>query len=204
MRLGVLGGTFDPIHLGHLLLADQARESLELDRVLLVPAARPPHKPDGPRTSHLHRFRMLELALDGVPGLVASDLERDEERPSYTVETLARVRKDLAPTDEVFLLLGTDSLRDLPTWREPERIARLARLAVYPRPGEEIAPSLAHGEVLWLDGPRLRLSATEVRVRIAAGRSVRFLVPDIVREYIERHSLYLDRVSASRSEGGES
>ncbi len=204
MRLGVLGGTFDPIHLGHLLLAEQARESLELDRVLLVPAARPPHKADGPRTSHRHRFRMLELALEGIPGLVPSDLERDEARPSYTVETLARVRAELESNDQIFLLLGTDSLRDLPTWREPERISRLARLAVYPRPGEEIAPSPSHGEVLWLDGPRLRLSATEVRARIAAGRSVRFLVPDVVREYIDRHGLYLDPIGSSKAEGGES
>ncbi len=198
MRLGILGGTFDPIHLGHLLLAEQAREELALDRVLLIPASRPPHKPGAPITPYSDRFAMLSLALEGTTGLIASELEREDLRPSYTVDTLRRLAT-LEPEAELWLLLGADSLRDLPAWREPEEIMRLARLAVYARPSEE-EPNLAPADPALADpppqatelsGPRLRLASTEIRARVAAGRSIRFLVPPAVERYIHEHGLYL-------------
>lgn len=199
MRIGILGGTFDPIHLGHLMLAEQARESLSLDRVLVMPAARPPHKPDAPISPYHHRLAMVELALAGAEPLLASDFEKGDDRPSFTVETLRRLTSG-APQDRFVLLLGSDSLRDLPGWREPQEIVRLAELAVYPRPGEE-ASLISAGEritttgadpiaALRLDGPRLRLSSTEVRERVRAGRSIRFLVPTPVERYIQAHGLY--------------
>lgn len=200
MRLGILGGTFDPIHLGHLLLAEQAREALELDRVLLMPAARPPHKPDAPISPFADRLRMVALATSESLGLVASDLEQDEAVPSFTVATLRRLRM-LEPEAELWLILGGDSLRDLPTWREPEEIVRLARLAVYPRPGEDATSAAPPAEVLGanatlLPGPRLLLASTEIRARVMAGRSIRFLVPRAVERYIEERGLYLPNPEA--------
>jgi nicotinate-nucleotide adenylyltransferase len=202
VRVGVLGGTFDPIHLGHLLVAEQAREALTLDRVLLIPAARPPHKPETPMSAYGERLEMVRLALEGAPELEACELERDRSRPSFTVDTLARLRAQLGSTAELWLLLGSDSLRELPTWREPERIAELARLAVYPRPGEAELPA-APGASLGirlsersqlsarrLDGPRLLLSSTEIRERARAGRSIRFLVPAAVERFIRERGVY--------------
>ncbi|MBK8230560.1 MAG: nicotinate (nicotinamide) nucleotide adenylyltransferase [Candidatus Eisenbacteria bacterium] len=199
MRIGILGGTFDPIHLGHLMLAEQARETLSLDRVLVMPAARPPHKPEVPISAYEHRLAMVELALAGAEPLRASDFEREDDRPSFTVETLRRLTAS-APEDRFVLLLGSDSLRDLPGWREPREISRLAELAVYPRPGEEES-LISEGERVTtggddpitarlLEGPRLRLSSTEVRARVRAGRSIRFLVPPAVARYIQAHGLY--------------
>ena len=201
MRLGLLGGTFDPIHLGHLILAEQARDALGLDRTLLMPAARPPHKPVRPITPYPDRYRMLELAVAGSPGLEVSDLERVADRPSYTGETLTRLREELGASAELWLIVGGDSLRDLPSWREPERIFELARLAVLARPGETENPSRPPGaKVDWLGGARIRLSSSEIRQRVSGGRSIRFLVPEPVREYIEREGLY-QTVSEGDQEG---
>lgn len=201
MRLGVLGGSFDPIHLGHLLVAEEARETLACDRVLLVPAARPPHKPDRILTPYAQRLRMVELAVTGLDGLAASDLERDADHPSFTVETLRRLRSAEAGA-ELWLILGADSLEDIPNWREPEEIGRLAQIAVYPRPGwtgelallADRAPLTrrwrAEGRIHLLDGPPVDLSASEIRRRAAAGRSLRFLVTEEVRRFILEQRLY--------------
>jgi nicotinate-nucleotide adenylyltransferase len=206
LRLGVLGGTFDPIHHGHLLLAEQAREALSLDQILVIPAGRPPHKPQSPVAPYSNRLRMCELAAPPGSGLTVSDMERDPDQPSFTVETLRRLRAAMSGGDELRLLLGSDLLRELPTWREPGEILRLCRLAVYPRPPDEDAPAADPGpaagsveeltalleghEVRYLDGPRLRLSSSEIRRRVRDGRTIRFLVPDAVREYILAEGLY--------------
>lgn len=201
MRAGILGGTFDPVHLGHLLLAEQAREVLALDRVILVPAARPPHKPGRVFTPFELRLEMVRLALAGLDGYGVSDVERDPARPSWTVETLRTLLAVGSAPDEAWLLLGADSLEELPTWREPEEIVRLARLAVYPRPGWEVATDAsllppaqaawhAAGRLVLLEGPRLALSSSEIRDRARAGRSLRFLVPEAVRCFIAAHGLY--------------
>jgi nicotinate-nucleotide adenylyltransferase len=189
-RLGVLGGTFDPIHLAHLWMAEQARSSLALDRVLLIPAGRPPHKPSRPISDYAHRLAMTRLAVVGAPGLVASTLESDTSAPSFTIETLRRVRQT-EPDAELWLIIGSDSLRELPTWRDPDSILAAAALAVLPRPGEEGIPPVPPGARLcWLSGPRFQLSSTELRERVAEGASIRFLVPEAVRAYIEEHHLY--------------
>ncbi|MCA9730156.1 MAG: nicotinate-nucleotide adenylyltransferase [Candidatus Eisenbacteria bacterium] len=190
MRLGLLGGTFDPIHIAHLWMAEHARDALALDAVLLVPASRPPHKPDQPISSFEHRFRMVDLAVAGIPGLEASKLEESDQAPSYTAETLERARASF-PGADLWLVSGGDSLRDLPTWREPERILAQVRLAVLPRPGDGEDPVVPEGACVdWLNGPRLMLSSSALRRRAAEGESIRFLVPDPVRAYIDTHGLY--------------
>ncbi len=196
MRLGVLGGTFDPIHLGHLLVADQTRDALGLDRVLLIPAGRPPHKPEGAVAPYSDRLRMIDLAIEGLDGLESSDLEKDAAHPSYTAGTLRRIRAEVGGSTELWLLLGADSLADLSTWREPREILRLASLAVYPREGgrenaESAAGPWPHEPMpVWVDGPRLSVSSSEIRDRVRRERSIRFLVPEAVRGYILDRGLY--------------
>src|SRR5262249_4602777 len=140
MRLGLFGGTFDPIHLGHLILAEQCRESCGLERVWFVVAGAPPHKPGG-RTAVVHRLEMVRIATAGHTAFVVSDVEATRPGPHYSVETLEVVRRD-RPDDDLFFLIGADSLADLRSWRDPERIARLATVVVVNRPGiEEIDPA---------------------------------------------------------------
>ncbi len=215
MRIGLLGGTFDPIHLGHLLLAEQARDALWLDRVLLIPAARPPHKPERVLTPWSDRMRMVELAVEEIDGFEASDLEREDGHPNFTVETLRRLRSSHPADDEFWLLLGGDSLEEITSWREPEAIVELARLAVYPRPGWSagIDPAAAalrvppvadwerNGRIRWIPGPPLRLSSSEIRDRAAQGRSLRFLVPEGARLYLLERGLYRERAEGDHRGG---
>jgi nicotinate-nucleotide adenylyltransferase len=195
---GILGGTFDPIHHGHLLVAEEAREVLGLERVLLVPAAVPPHKPGRPVTEAGHRVAMLELAIAGNPALGVDRLEIDRGGASYTVDTL-RALRDRGVADPWFIL-SAEALALFETWREPEAILELCRLAVVPRGGFESLdrdwvsarfPGREH-RVRFLAGPQLPISGSVVRHRASAGRSVRYLVPDAVARYIVAHRLYLD------------
>ena len=195
--VGVLGGTFDPVHVGHLAVAEEAREALGLERILFVPAAMPPHKVDRPVSAPSHRFAMVELAIAGNPAFEASPIELDRTGPSYTVDTLER----LAPEwRELVLILSAEAFRDLRTWRRPERILALAQLAVVPREGYPDASRAFLAEhfpgfedrAVFLPGPRLWLSASALRERAANGRSLRYLVPDAVATYISDHALYSD------------
>ena len=201
--LGILGGTFDPIHVGHLAIAEEAREALGLERVLFVPAALPPHKADREISSPTHRLAMVELAIAGNPAFVASRIELERAGPSYTFETPERL-SDLATADgrepDLTFILSVEAFRALPTWRRPERILELARLAVVPRDGYPDASRALLAEhfpgredrAVFLSGPRLHLSGSELRERAAHGRSLRYLVPDAVATYIGDHSLYSD------------
>jgi len=199
MRLGIFGGTFDPVHFGHLLLAECCREQLPLDRVWFLPAAVPPHKRERELTPAALRVEMLEMAIGGHEGL---DVCRDEvERGgvNYTVDTLARLREE-DPARELFFLMGADSLRDLATWREPERICRLAMPVVVRRAGDQprldlLAPvvgserleAIARHQV---DMPRVDISSSDLRARVAQGLSIRYRTPRAVEKYIETHGLY--------------
>jgi nicotinate-nucleotide adenylyltransferase len=194
--VGILGGTFDPIHHGHLAIAEEARESLGLERVLFVPAAAPPHKPGQPVTDAEHRLAMVRLAVAGNPAFEASDAEIRRGGTSYTVDTLAALREE--GLVEPWLILSSEALALLPSWREPRRILELARLAVVPRGGfvplgpawvESAFPGAAD-RVTFLAGPLLPISGSVVRRRARAGRSVRYLVPDTVAAYIAHHRLY--------------
>ena len=199
--LGVFGGTFDPIHVAHLALAQEAAESLGLELVLFVPAGSPPHKPGVAITPGEHRLAMVELAIAGNNRFAASPLELEREGPSYTVDTLealAAKRRAAGSTGELTLILSADAFLGLMSWREPKRVLELARLAVAPRDGFREAgpgflathfPDLAD-RAIFLDGPRMRLSASTLRDRAAAGRTLRYLVPDAVAAYIGDHGLY--------------
>jgi nicotinate-nucleotide adenylyltransferase len=200
MRLGVFGGTFDPVHTGHLVLAEQCREQGRLDRVLFVPAARPPNKLDAPLTPFAQRVEMLELAVAGQPAFRVDELEKDRPGPSYTVHTLEELRRR-HPGDEFFLLLGSDTLHDLKHWYQPERIAELAGFLVMLRPDwpafseDELAaalklPDRAALRYQLVQTPLIDISSRDLRRRVAEGRSVRYLLPRAVEAYINDKQLY--------------
>lgn len=191
MSIGLLGGTFDPIHLGHLRAAENAREGLGLERVLFVPAARPPHRPE-PRTSPLDRYAMTCLALAGHPRFEVSDLELRREGPSFTVDTLEALAA-AHPGQELVLVVGLDTFPEVRAWRESARIFALAALGVVARPDVTAAPAAdaAPGaRVRHAGGPGLDVSSTQVRELVARGLSVRYLVADGVADYIAKRRLY--------------
>ena len=187
-----MGGTFDPIHLGHLRAAETAREGLELDLVAFVPVGVPPHR-SGRLAAALDRFAMTCLAASGHPGFVAWDTELTRPGPSYTVDTLAAVRTE-RPDDVLVLVVGSDTWPEMTGWREPERLFSLAEVAVVDRPGRatpEPAPPFPSARgVVRVEGPGLSVSASSVRERLHRGASVRYLVPDAVAEYIAKKGLY--------------
>jgi nicotinate-nucleotide adenylyltransferase len=186
-RLGVLGGTFDPPHLGHLVVASDVYEGLGLDRLLLVPSADPPHKQGRVAASAEQRLRMTRAAVLGDPRFEVDDLELRRSGLSYSVDTVRAVR-EREPGCELYFVMGVDQLRELHTWHRPEELARLASLVAIPREGET-RPESPY-PVSWLPVTRIDLSATEIRRRVAAGRSIRYLVPEVVREIIEAEGLY--------------
>jgi nicotinate-nucleotide adenylyltransferase len=197
MRLGLFGGTFDPIHVGHLILAEQCRESCRLDEVWFVVAGAPPHKP-GDRTSMAHRLEMVRIAIAGHAAFAVSEIEASRPGPHYSVETLDSVRRE-RPGDELFFLIGADSLADLPFWREPGRIAQLATIVVVNRPGiEEVdparMPNLGPGAhpLMSVTIPPIGVASSDLRRRLAEGRSIRYMVPREVEAYIEAQTLYRD------------
>lgn len=199
--LGILGGTFDPIHLGHLAIAEEVREVLGLERVLFVPAGIPPHRPTAPAASGGDRLAMLRLAIAGNPAFAASPIELERAGPSFSVDTVEQLAGALRGEDRVpdlWFVLSSEAFGLLPTWHEPERLLRAARVAVVPRAG---APTLTSDwvavrfpgfvdRIRFVDGPNLGISGTEIRRRVAAGRSLRYLVPDEVARYIGNHKLY--------------
>jgi nicotinate-nucleotide adenylyltransferase len=189
-----MGGTFDPIHVGHLAIAEEARDALRLDRIVFVLAGQPPHKPSGAVTAVEHRVAMVELAIAGNDAFELSRIEVDRPGPSYTVDTV----ETLAADADLTVILSVETFAELPAWHEPERLFAAAHLAVVPREGYP-APDPAwlsatfpgrEDRVTYLEGPRLGLSSTALRDRVAAGRSIRYLVPDGVGAYIDANQLY--------------
>jgi nicotinate-nucleotide adenylyltransferase len=195
-----MGGTFDPIHHGHLAVAAQAREALDLEAVVFVPAGDPPHKRDRVVTPASHRVAMVELAVSGDPAFRVSRIELERDGPSYAVDTLTTMAAAAAAEGRpapVFIL-SVEALWGFPTWREPARILERCRIAVVPRRGTP-SPDRAwltrsfpgqEDRFLFLDGPHLGHSATDIRERVAAGRSIRYLLPPAVAAYIGEHQLY--------------
>ena len=198
MRIGIFGGTFDPVHYGHLLLAETCREQLKLDEVRFVPAATPPHKLHDQISDGHVRADMLSLAVSGYREFVVDRRELKRKGPSYTVDTLAEFAAEF-PGAELYFLAGADSLRDFLSWREPDRILELATLVACNRPGlpklhaEQVAkwvgPEIAD-HVLTLQMPGTDISGSEIRERVREGRSLRFLMPRDVEVFVIEHGLY--------------
>ncbi|MDZ4804320.1 MAG: nicotinate-nucleotide adenylyltransferase [Candidatus Eisenbacteria bacterium] len=191
MRIGIFGGTFDPIHWGHLVLAEEARTAARLDRILFVPSAVPPHKQGRKLTDWSHRFEMVRLALDGEADFALSDIESDPGRPHYSLDTLDRLAARHSD-DELSFLIGSDSLLDLPYWQKPLAIIARWPLVVLARPGFDVALAdpMFTRQMTLVDGVQVAVSSTLVRRRLAAGDSVKYLVPAPVIAYARVHQLY--------------
>jgi len=198
-RIGVLGGTFDPIHFGHLAIAEEARVCVPVDVVLLMPARVQPLRQQEKISSPEYRAAMLERAVLGNPGLALSRIEFERPGPSYTVDTMALLRERYPRDCEFFFIVGIDALAELPRWKEPERLLTLCRIVAFQRPGCDMDPRnlflklpLLRERLIVLEGPRLDISGTELRRRVRQGLPIRYLVPDAVAEYVQAHRLYLD------------
>jgi nicotinate-nucleotide adenylyltransferase len=200
MRIGVFGGTFDPVHLGHLILAERCRDAARLDQVRFVPTARPPHKPDRALTPFGQRVEMLALAIAGQPAFRIDDLEKDRPGPSFTADTLEALNA-ANPGIDWRLLIGSDTLHDLPQWHEPRRIVERAGLLIVRRPGHEATavdalrvalglPADAALRAEIVDAPLVDISSRELRRIASQGRSIRYQVPRAVECYIHDKGLY--------------
>jgi nicotinate-nucleotide adenylyltransferase len=199
VRVGILGGTFDPVHVAHLRLAEAAREALMLDQVLFVPAGEPWRKGDRRIAPAEHRLAMLRFAVAGNDDFAISDIELRRSGPTYTADTLDQLAGERLD-DEFWFIVGADALADMPNWHEPERIVAHAMLAVAARAGDDADPATlglpeVSGRVETFVMERMDVSSTDIRARVAAGRSIRYLVPADVDRYITDHQLY----RASRS-----
>ncbi len=212
MRIGILGGTFNPIHLAHLRIAEEVRDACALDQVLFIPAAQPPHKSVAEEVSFAHRLAMVELAVADNRHFRVSDLENRRPGKSYSVHTLEILHRE-SPGDEFFFIVGMDSFRDITSWKEYRRLFELTHIVVAARPGspggdplallpvairadfcyDVAAKTLRHRSgtsVIFLEETRLDISSTTIRRLVAEGRSVRYLVPAAVEDYIARHGFY--------------
>ena len=196
MRIGVLGGTFDPIHLGHLIIAEEARDRLDLEEVCFVPARDPWMKAGQPLTSGHDRLSMARLAMEDNPFFRVSTLELERPGPSYTVDTLRELQEDYGPEAQLFFILGSDAFARFDEWKDTEGILGLATLVVVDRPGatasaEAIDQQVGNaGSVERVRGVHLEISAKDIRRRVAAGASIRYLVPEPVERYIYARGLY--------------
>jgi nicotinate-nucleotide adenylyltransferase len=197
MNIGIFGGTFDPPHVGHLVIADQALTQLKLDEVWFMPAGQPPHKVNNHVSAAVHRVEMTRLAIQDHAGFKLSTFDVDRPGPHYSAIAM-ELLEQAHPQHDWHFIMGADSLEDLPRWYEPRRLIAQATLAVAGRPGastdlhelEQVIPGLSK-RVRWVNAPLVDLSSTQLRQMANAGASLRYLVPDAVREYIHQHRLYL-------------
>ena len=199
MKIGILGGSFNPVHLGHLILAEQIREAAGLDRVLFIPASTPPHKPGTELAAGEHRFAMVRLAIEGNPFFDASDVELQRGGVSYTIDTILALRRE-HPDADFHFIIGADSVPELPTWYRTCELVELCTFLIGSRPGHEIAWDLLAQALPAATVERLRknvistipigISSSAIRLRIREGRSVRYLVPREVEEYIGKNGVY--------------
>ncbi len=199
MNVGILGGTFDPVHSGHLILAEVAREQLNLNEILFIPAGQPWLKVERTITPAEHRLQMLRLALDDTPYFRTSEMEIKRSGPTYTIDTINALKERLSAEDELFFILGQDNLMQLPQWHDAPELIKLCYLVAAPRPGvkkpdlkalEAEIPGIRQ-RVMLMKEPLVDISATDIRERVARGLSVRHLVPEPVNRYIKEHRLYI-------------
>jgi nicotinate-nucleotide adenylyltransferase len=190
-RIGILGGTFDPIHNGHLEAAHAARHAVTLDRIMLLPARTPPHRSAEPRASAFHRFAMAALAATTKPGMEVSDLELHREGPSYTSMTLERLHADGYKPSQLFFILGADAFAEIGTWHDYPRLFDLGNFVVVSRPGFATANLTSGPGIFFVAAETPDVSSTEIRRRVGANESIEGMVPPIVADHIRRHRLYV-------------
>ncbi len=212
MRLGIFGGAFDPVHYGHLRVAEEVYESLALERILFIPTAVPPHKTIAKVTPFAHRLKMVQLAIEGVAHFAVSDIEKEIQGRSYSVETLRSLHSTFSPDTEFYFILGLDAFVELPTWKEYRQLSSYAHFVVVERPGysetdlkailDEHFPGYTGGDtkkryllpgqhsIFYLKTTSFAISSTSIRLAVSEGRSIRFLVPLAVEEYIFKEKLY--------------
>ncbi len=196
-RAGLLGGTFDPIHIAHLIVAEACRSQLGLERVFFVPAGAPPHKLNKPVTLAQHRLAMTELAVASNPYFTVSRLDIDRPGPCYSTDTVSLLSEQLKNEVDLYFIIGTDSLMDMPTWHEPQRLIELCRFAVVGRPNyeadlewlESVLPGV-RSRVEFVEAPAIAISSSDIKRRIRMGHSIKYQVPESVEEYIYSHQLY--------------
>jgi nicotinate-nucleotide adenylyltransferase len=198
MKIGVLGGTFDPVHLGHIRMAEEARDALGLEQVILVPAGQPMSKPNRPITPAEHRIEMLRLAVKDKPHLSVSTIETERPGPSFTIDTITGLQRKYGAGAVICFILGWDSLEQVPEWHEPARLVKMCYLVSIPRPGckppdldalEKKIPGISQ-KVICLNKPCMDVSATLIREKVALGESIDKLVPKAVAAYINKNNLY--------------
>ena len=198
MKIGIMGGTFDPIHLGHLATAESVREIFALDEILFIPAARPPHKLCRPVTNEVHRLAMTTLATQSNKFFRVSDMELKRTGLSYTLDTMDELHKNFGAATELFFIIGADSLADLSKWHEAKKLVERSHFIATTRPGvdvdysatEKFFGTIAREHIHRVTTPAIEISSTEIRERVKLGRSIKYLVPEAVEEYILREGLY--------------
>lgn len=205
-RLGLLGGSFDPIHVGHLIVAEILAYSLDIDHVVFIPAAHPPHKLAQSLAPADSRLDMIRLSIEGAPNFSVSEIDLRRPGPSYTADTLAEIRDRVSERTEMYFLMGMDSLRDFPGWHRPGRIAEFARLGIARRPGVDVSRAEieqqvpeARGRVEVVNVPLIDISSSDIRDRVRTGRPFRFQVTPKVADYIVETGLYRNAIQGSRN-----
>ncbi|MBF8303840.1 MAG: nadD [Dehalococcoidia bacterium] len=206
MEIGIYGGTFDPIHMGHLIVAEEARQRLKFEKVLFTPAGLPWMKWPQTISSPQHRLEMLKLAIASNPFFHISNVDLENPGPSFTVETMRALKKEYGDSGNLYFILGVDSIRELPKWHEPHKIISYGKLVAMARPGcEELdwgglegAIPQAKDHIILIKGPLIDISSTEIRRRVAEGISIRYMVPEAVENYIHTHGLYRKQARGQR------
>jgi len=199
VKIGVIGGTFDPIHYGHLIIAEEARVKVGLAKVIFIPAGNPPHKLRRPYSPAHHRYKMVELAIASNPYFEISPIEINRPGPSYSVDTMAILREEMGPNVELYFIMGVDSLAGILTWHKPEELIKLCKIIAVNRPGygvdidalNSLIPGIKE-QVIFIKAPEIGISSTEIQQRVREGLPIRYLVPPEVERYIYENKLYRD------------
>ncbi len=197
VKIGIIGGTFDPIHYGHLIIAEEARVKVGLVKVIFIPAGTPPHKLRRPYSPAHHRYRMVELAIASNPYFEASPIEVNRPGPSYSVDTVSMLREEMGSGVELYFIMGVDSLAGILTWHKPEEFIKLCKIVAVNRPGygvdidalDNVLPGIKK-QVIFIKAPEIGISSTEIQERVREGLPIKYLVPPEVERYIYEHNLY--------------
>lgn len=194
--IGIMGGTFDPIHYGHLIIAEESRREFRLDKVIFVPAGEPPHKKDYTVSSAEHRYALTIIATASHPDFVCSRMEIERPGPSYSIDTIRQIKETYPQGTKVYFITGADAMAEILTWHEHDKLKSICKFIAATRPGYNLAelkdrlPPDYLDQIIFLEVPGVHISSTELRARVAAGNPIKYMVPEAVEIYIEKHGLY--------------